>query len=306
MNDPRYGAAVKLRSEGRAPAAANLLSDLLRTCESRTGPCEDAGVYLEYGMALRQCASEAADLPPPPASKRAHDDEEETANKRAALCADDDRKPAARGDACCEEEEPQLESAAAAEGWHSAGPHVGSWVTRSVGGEGAHSVGRVVGYLAASESDFFDASGAAAPLWRVRFVDGELAGDAEDLEEAEVLASAPRATREMPPQQQEETAPASAWDSGSGDLKFAWDMLNHARELYLRGGEGAREGVARCCAALGDVDLDAGEWADAIVEFAQVVGLTPRVHRIDLEFRICVGVYLVSGVRTIDRGQIGK
>ena len=47
----------------------------------------------------------------------------------------------------------------------------------------------VVGWLSAKESDFVDGDGKAAPLFRVRYEAGDLAGDEEDLEEHEVLES---------------------------------------------------------------------------------------------------------------------
>ncbi|KAJ1462379.1 hypothetical protein M885DRAFT_505182 [Pelagophyceae sp. CCMP2097] len=84
-------------------------------------------------------------------------------------------------------------AAALDELWSEHGPYVGAWITRSAVGRGGVglSVGRVVGYLAADESEFFDDLGAAAALWRILYEFGDLAGDVEDLEEAELLESAP-------------------------------------------------------------------------------------------------------------------
>lgn len=49
----------------------------------------------------------------------------------------------------------------------------------------------VVGWLPKEESDFLDDRGRPAALYRIRYVDGNLAGDVEDLEEHEVRASVP-------------------------------------------------------------------------------------------------------------------
>mgnify|MGYP003312066935 CR=1 FL=1 len=48
--------------------------------------------------------------------------------------------------------------------------------------EQAHA--KVVGWLSASESDFEDTRGNPAPLYRIKYLDGALAGDEEDLEDA--------------------------------------------------------------------------------------------------------------------------
>ena len=47
--------------------------------------------------------------------------------------------------------------------------------------EQAHA--KVVGWLSAAESDFEDTRGNPAPLYRIKYLDGALAGDEEDLEE---------------------------------------------------------------------------------------------------------------------------
>ena len=81
------------------------------------------------------------------------------------------------------------------------GPYVGSWITRSViddrGLVSSLSVGKIAGYLGPEDADYVDKNGEPCALWRVEYVSGELEGDAEDLEEWEVLASAPRPTREQ-------------------------------------------------------------------------------------------------------------
>ena len=45
--------------------------------------------------------------------------------------------------------------------------------------EQAHA--KVVGWLSAAESDFEDTRGNPAPLYRIKYLDGALAGDEEDL-----------------------------------------------------------------------------------------------------------------------------
>ena len=87
-------------------------------------------------------------------------------------------------------------------GWRAAGPYVGCWITKNVlDGEGASYVGQVVGYLSAGQSDYVDAQGAAAALWHVSNVSGELGDDGEDLEEWQLLASDPRPTRPGGPEE---------------------------------------------------------------------------------------------------------
>ena len=44
----------------------------------------------------------------------------------------------------------------------------------------------MTGWLDAHESEFLDSKGQPAALWRVKYLTGVLAGDEEDLEEAEV------------------------------------------------------------------------------------------------------------------------
>ena len=54
---------------------------------------------------------------------------------------------------------------------------------------------KVVGWLSAAESDFEDTRGNPAPLYRIKYLDGALQGDEEDLEEYEVRNSVPDADR---------------------------------------------------------------------------------------------------------------
>ena len=68
-------------------------------------------------------------------------------------------------------------------------PLIGREVIRS------DSKGTVVGWLSAAESDFEDTRGNPAPLYRIKYLDGALAGDEEDLEEYEVRNSVPDADR---------------------------------------------------------------------------------------------------------------
>ena len=78
--------------------------------------------------------------------------------------------------------------------WRTDHALVGARVARShegQDGELASSIAVVVGWLSAKESDFVDGDGKAAPLFRVRYEAGDLAGDEEDLEEHEILTSVP-------------------------------------------------------------------------------------------------------------------
>ena len=74
------------------------------------------------------------------------------------------------------------------------GPHVGMWLSRDVAHRGQNAgrcSAQIVGYLPAAESDFLDVRGDPAPLWRIRYVSGEIAGDVQDLELYEVESSKP-------------------------------------------------------------------------------------------------------------------
>jgi len=90
---------------------------------------------------------------------------------------------------------PEAADGAAAVDWRTDGSDfVGRRVYRTVTSEDGflrRVEGVVVGWLSAAESDFFDACGAPAALYRVAYDGGELADDAEDLEEHEVRESLP-------------------------------------------------------------------------------------------------------------------
>ena len=85
---------------------------------------------------------------------------------------------------------PEAADGAAAVDWRTDGSDfVGRRVYRTVTSEDGflrRVEGVVVGWLSAAESDFFDECGAPAALYRVAYDGGELADDAEDLEEHEV------------------------------------------------------------------------------------------------------------------------
>ena len=70
------------------------------------------------------------------------------------------------------------------------GPRVGETIRRKVERPTgvAWAEGKIIGYLGPDESDFVDANGARAALYRVRYESGlrELVGDEEDLEEWEI------------------------------------------------------------------------------------------------------------------------
>ena len=59
------------------------------------------------------------------------------------------------------------------------------------------SVGRVAGYLSKDESDYEDPFGKPAALWKIEYLSGALKGDAEDLEEFQVIQSHP--SDDVPP-----------------------------------------------------------------------------------------------------------
>ena len=136
-------------------------------------------------------SSDAASAAPSAAARM-----EESASSSDAASAAPDAAP----DAPMEDAAPGAPAAAEPEPeWKTSGPFVGQWITRSVLNEASKvasfSVGKVVGYLSAAESDYVDDAGAAAALWHVAYVSGELVDDSEDLEEWELLESAPRPTR---------------------------------------------------------------------------------------------------------------
>mmetsp|Transcript_34600 Transcript_34600/g.106974 ORF Transcript_34600/g.106974 Transcript_34600/m.106974 type:complete len:253 (+) Transcript_34600:173-931(+) len=77
--------------------------------------------------------------------------------------------------------------------WRTTGSrYIGRWVVRSVVGhdqEAVAQLGYVVGWLSARESDFVNARGRPAGLYRCVYVGGELDGDCEDLELHETTAA---------------------------------------------------------------------------------------------------------------------
>ena len=61
----------------------------------------------------------------------------------------------------------------------------------SEGGVKEQAHAKVIGWLSAAESDFEDSKGEPAPLYRIRYLDGALQGDEEELEGYEVRNSVP-------------------------------------------------------------------------------------------------------------------
>ncbi|KAH8050021.1 hypothetical protein JL722_11552 [Aureococcus anophagefferens] len=121
---------------------------------------------------------------------------EESASSSDAASAAPDAAP----DAPMEDAAPAAPAAAEPEPeWKTSGPFVGQWITRSVLNEASKvasfSVGKVVGYLSAAESDYVDEKGAAAALWHVAYVSGELVTD-EGLKKGVADAPAPAAAAE--------------------------------------------------------------------------------------------------------------
>ena len=83
--------------------------------------------------------------------------------------------------------------AAAAVPWRTTGStYVGRQLTRTETGtstRGSSCRAAVVGWQPADESDFLDAAGRPAALYKIRYLDGELDGEEAELEEYEVLES---------------------------------------------------------------------------------------------------------------------
>ena len=101
------------------------------------------------------------------------------------------------------------------------GPRVGETIRRKVERPTgpAWAEGKIIGYLGPDESDFVDANGARAALYRVRYESGlrELVGDEEDLEEWEINdSSADRSPLD------EFGRPANASDGDDGDALSNW------------------------------------------------------------------------------------
>ena len=101
------------------------------------------------------------------------------------------------------------------------GPRVGETIRRKVERPTgpAWAEGKIIGYLGPDESDFVDANGARAALYRVRYESGlrELVGDEEDLEEWEVNdSSADRSPLD------EFGRPANCSDGDDGEALSNW------------------------------------------------------------------------------------
>ncbi|KAH8073665.1 hypothetical protein JL721_2974 [Aureococcus anophagefferens] len=102
---------------------------------------------------------------------------------------------------------PPARPAAMSEDFRTAGsPLCGAALIRTIlhadGTIASSSNATVVGWLDASESEFFNDRDEPAALFRIRYLDGELAGDEEDLEEHE------RAARKPPPPKKPAKKPA--------------------------------------------------------------------------------------------------
>ena len=76
------------------------------------------------------------------------------------------------------------------EQWHTTGSDLlGLTLSRPVDEDGSLVNATVISWLPASESDFLDDDGKPAALYKIRYLDGALAGDHEDLEAHEVEES---------------------------------------------------------------------------------------------------------------------
>ena len=76
--------------------------------------------------------------------------------------------------------------------WRTAGSALlGLELVRTLDAGGSRVRARVVSWLPAGESDFFDEQNKPAALYKIRYLDGALAGDHEDLEAHEVAEAAP-------------------------------------------------------------------------------------------------------------------
>jgi hypothetical protein len=100
------------------------------------------------------------------------------------------------------------------EQWHTTGSDLlGVQLSRTVNDGGAACKAVVVSWLSASESDFVDTDGRPAALYKIRYLDGELAGDHEDLEAHEVEESIG------------ECSAAASWQQGVRALSLAVGAL---------------------------------------------------------------------------------
>ena len=99
--------------------------------------------------------------------------------------------------------------APSSEGWQDAGKYVGMYLRRDV--EGKKATARVVAYLPSTASDPYIVDGTPRELWRVQYLDSQLKGDTQDLEEEELECSEPswtapsfgKAKKKAPPPKKE-------------------------------------------------------------------------------------------------------
>ena len=117
--------------------------------------------------------------------------------------------------------------APSSEGWQDAGKYVGMYLRRDV--EGKKATARVVAYLPSTASDPYIVDGTPRELWRVQYLDSQLKGDTQDLEEEELECSEPSWTERRPSERRRRSAPAEEGED------------NGRRG---RGDEGARHGPA--------------------------------------------------------------
>ena len=79
--------------------------------------------------------------------------------------------------------------APSSEGWQDNGKYVGMYLRRDV--EGKKATARVVAHLPSTASDPYIVDGTPRELWRVQYLDSQLKGDTQDLEEEELECSEP-------------------------------------------------------------------------------------------------------------------
>lgn len=103
--------------------------------------------------------------------------------------------------ASCDDDLSEGDASASSEMWRTEGSvYLGRRVRRSVPDEDGErwADGEIIGWLSAEESDFVDARGRPAALYRAEYDGGLLKGECEDLEEAEVLESLTSKEAELP------------------------------------------------------------------------------------------------------------
>ena len=153
----QIAAAQKLADEMAAAAAAE---------DSDDAPLESLVTVTNNGAADREDASDDEVMPTP---------------KRRGPPIDGDLASALDADLATKKPLPDF---------RRDGPRVGETIRRKVERPTgvAWAEGKIIGYLGPDESDFVDANGARAALYRVRYESGlrELVGDEEDLEEWEI------------------------------------------------------------------------------------------------------------------------